>query len=319
MLSDALDTLRDLAALEPPQAQERLRELRERHPESRLRLLWQREEYDDALHYDLLIKQEGEGTISLSWCPDRALPWPLRGVHRSSEFLLLRIDGAGVKVADAVAWLDFLWDEARLTDRIVTAALLQVELAGSPVELADGELQEAVDAFRRARGLLTAEQTRAWMDRRCLTEVDLRELVAGELAAARVRERVTAGRVEPYFAEHREEFAMARIARLTFPDVEAAGRAAGKLDGSAEALDGFYALAESGDAGLVIETVPLADLRKPAPGDQLVRVISVGDAVLDAETRRRVERRIFEEWIEERRRSAKIEWFWGTTSRTSTL
>ncbi len=41
-------------------------------------------------------------------------------------------------------------------------------------------------------------------------------------------------------------------------------------------------------------------------------------AELDADTRRRVERRVFDLWIDERRRAAKIEWFWGTTARTGT-
>lgn len=323
MLSDALDTLRDIAGLEPARAQERLGGLRERHPGARFRLLWQREDYDDSLHYDLLIKREGEGTVSLSWCPDRALPWPMRGVHRSAEMLLLRVDGVGVEVADAVARLDFLWDEARLADRLVTAALLQAELEESPVELTDAELQEAVDAFRRARGLLTARKTHEWMERRCLTEADLRRLVAGEAAAARVRERVTAGRVEPYFAEHGEEFRTARIARLDFPDSEAARRAAAEIDAGADP----YRLAErTPGARLTLEDVPVTEIGTARAGDvlapaplTLLKVISIGEAVLDAATRRRVERRVFDEWIEERRRAAKIEWFWGTTARTSAL
>ncbi|MGI5158205.1 TIGR04500 family putative peptide maturation system protein [Microbispora sp. CA-102843] len=323
MLPDALETLRGLDGVDPSEAQERLRELRERHPGVRFRLLWQREDYDDSLHYDLLIKRPGEGTVSLSWCPDRALPWPLRGVQRAGEMLLLRIDGVGVKVVDAVAWLDFLWDEARLVDRIVAAALVQAEMEEAPVELSDHEIQEAVDAFRRARGLLTAERTREWMDRRSLTVVDLQELVAGEVAAARVRERVTAGRVEPYFEEHREEFGTVRAARLTFPDSEVARRAAAEIDAGA----GFYALAErTRGARLIVEDVPAAEMGTARPGDVvspapdvLLKVISVAGAELDADTRRRVERRVFDLWIDERRRAAKIEWFWGTTARTGTL
>lgn len=323
MLADALDVLRDLADLEPAQAQEHLRDLRERHPETRFRLLWQREEYDGSLHYDLLIKEPGAGTVSLSWCPDRALPWPLRGVHRASELLLLRVDGVGVTVADAVSRLDFLWDEARLADRIVTGALLQAELEESPVELTGEELQEAVDAFRRARGLLTAERTRAWLERRCLTEADLRELVAGEAAVARLRERVTAGRAEAYFAEHRAEFDTARIARLTFPDAESADRVAAEIVAGADC----YAVAErTPGARLVVEDVPRAEVGEAEAGEilspgprTLIKVISVAEAVFDDATRRRAERRVFEEWIEERRRTAKIEWFWGTAARTSAL
>ncbi|WP_433428577.1 TIGR04500 family putative peptide maturation system protein [Nonomuraea sp. CA-141351] len=317
MLREALGTLRAVADLEPTEAQERLKDLRERHPHTRFRLLWQREEYDGSLHYDLLITTPGEGTVSLSWCPDRALPWPLRSVHRAGELAFLRVNGVTVLISEVVARLDFLWEETGLMDRLISSALLQQDLQESPVEFAEGELQEAVDAFRRARGLLTAAQTGEWMERRSMTTRDLEELVAGEAAAEHIRRRVTEGRVERYFDEHRDEFGTARIARLTFPDAAAAHRAAGRLAESAEALDVFYTLAESGEARLVIEEVPLTDLQKPAPGDELIRVISVSSAELDASARRRVEQRIFEEWLQERRRTARVEWFWGTTARTS--
>jgi putative peptide maturation system protein len=324
MLDDALDTLRGLRDMEPEQAQERLKDLRARHPEARFRLLWQREEWDDSLHYDLLVKSAAEGTISLSWSPDRALPWPLRGVHRASELLLLRVDGVDVTVADAVARVDFLWDEARLADRIVAGALLQADLEESPIELTPSELQVAVDAFRRARGLLTQEQTHAWLDRRSLTLLDLEKLVAGEAAAVRVRERVTAGKVESYFQEHRAEFGQARAARLSFPDPGSAWRAATEIGAGAD----FYAVAEqTAGASLVIESMSLAEVGParvgeivgPTGDDALLKVISVSPATLDPRTRRLVQERIFDEWLDERRRAAKIEWFWGTTARTSTL
>ncbi|MEV0585344.1 TIGR04500 family putative peptide maturation system protein [Nonomuraea sp. NPDC050310] len=306
MLPDALGVLRELAGLEPPEAQTRVDDLRERHPEARFRLLWQREESDGSLHYDLLIKQDGAGTVSLSWCPDRALPWPLRGVHRAGEHLLLRVDGVDVRVADAVASLDFLWDEARLTDRIISAALLRAEVEQSRLELTDEELQEAVDAFRRARGLLTAASTQDWMDRRGLTQSELEGLVAGEVAIARIRERVTEGKVDAYFEAHRAEFAIARIARLELP--HPAADLADETD--------LYTLAEhTPGARLTIEDVPASQ----AFASPLVKVISIHEAVLDAATRRRVERRIFDEWLAARRAEVKIEWFWSTTTRTSAL
>ncbi|MEV1176620.1 TIGR04500 family putative peptide maturation system protein [Nonomuraea sp. NPDC049784] len=310
MLLEALETLRAVADMEPPQAQERLKDLRERHPHTRFRLLRQRAEYDGSPHYDLLITTPGEGTVSLSWRPDGASP--LRNVHRAGEPAVLRVNGITVPISDVVARSGFLWEDTRLMNRLISSALLQQDLRESPVELADGELREAADAFLRARGLLTAAQAREWMERRSMTTRDLEEVVAGEAAAERIRRRVTEGRVERYFDEHRDEFGTARIARLTFPDAAAARRASERLADSAEALDVFYPLAEAGEARLVIEEVPLADLQKPAPDDELIRVISVSSAELDAPTRGRVEQRIFEEWLEERRRTARVEWVWGT-------
>ncbi|WP_433247738.1 TIGR04500 family putative peptide maturation system protein [Streptosporangium sp. CA-135522] len=336
MLDRAREFLRSIQGLEPDRAREALEDLRGRYPDAVLRLLWQREEYDGSLHYDLLIKKPGCGTVSLSWCPDRALPWPLRGVHRTSEQVLLRVNGVDMKVPDAVARLDFLWDEARLTDRLVTACLLQEELYESPVTLSETELQQAVDAFRRARGLITARATREWMELHSLSVQGLEELVAGEAAVERLRDRVTAGRVEPYFAEHESEFARVRVARLVYLDRALARRAAEEARSGA----GFYDVAErefsagrvAGDlfadlaadelgmdahgpveAGAVLGPVPLGD------GFAVVKVLSVEPAVLDERTRRLVGRRLFDEWIAERRESAKIEWFWGNTARTSAL
>ncbi|NUP65657.1 MAG: hypothetical protein HOW71_26215, partial [Nonomuraea sp.] len=52
-------------------------------------------------------------------------------------------------------------------------------------------------------------------------------------------------------------------------------------------------------------------------GHLLVKVLAVEPAVLDGTARDLVERRIFGEWIEERRNAAKIEWFWGVAERTA--
>ncbi|SNT62161.1 putative peptide maturation system protein [Streptosporangium subroseum] len=336
MLDRAREFLRSIQGLEPGRAREALGELRERYPEAVFRLLWQREEYDGSLHYDLLIKESEHGTVSLSWCPDRALPWPLRGVHRASELLLLRVNGVDMQIPDAIAQLDFLWDEARLTDRLVTACLLQEELYESPIAFSEAELQEAVDAFRRARGLVTAQVTREWMELHSLSVRDLEELVAGEAAVARLRDRVTAGQVESYFAEHRGEFDRVRVARLVYSDQTHARRAAEQV------LDGadFYAVAErefltgraSGDlfGDLPADelgqgekgVVEAGDVLGPIPlGDEfaVLKVLSVETAALDDRTRQRVGRVLFDEWIAERRKSAKIEWFWGNTARTDSL
>ncbi|MEV4383921.1 TIGR04500 family putative peptide maturation system protein [Streptosporangium sp. NPDC049644] len=336
MLSHAREFLLRVQELEPERAREALDELRERYPEVVFRLLWQREEYDGSLHYDLLIRQPEHGTTSLSWCPDRALPWPLRGVHRASELLLLRVNGVDMQVAEAIAQLDFLWDEARLTDRLITACLLQEELHQSPVTFSDAEIQEAVDAFRRSRGLVTAQATREWMELRDLSVRDLRELVAGEAAVARLRDRVTAGRVEPYFAEHENEFDRVRVARLVYSDQALARDAAQEVLSGAD----FYTVAErefsagrgTGDlfADLTAEELGLDAAASVRAGDTLgpvtlgnefavVKVLSVESAVLDDRTRQLVARRLFDEWIAERRRSAKIEWFWGNTARTDAL
>src|SRR5262245_49738026 len=86
-LVDSLDYLVTLTreGIRPAEARARLRLLQEQHPETGVDLLWEEEAYDQSVHYDALLRLSGEGTISLSFCPERALPWPLRGVQRWSE------------------------------------------------------------------------------------------------------------------------------------------------------------------------------------------------------------------------------------------
>jgi hypothetical protein len=76
LLGDALAYLTALAAEQanPAAAQRRLHKLRSSHPAAQLRLVWQREQYDGSLQYDLLITHASSGTVSMSYCPDRALP-----------------------------------------------------------------------------------------------------------------------------------------------------------------------------------------------------------------------------------------------------
>ena len=74
------------------------------------------------MHYDALLHRDGEGTVSLSYCPERTLPWPLRGVQRWSEMNLVRVNATDPEVDQAVALLDFIWDDAPMLKRLVDAA-----------------------------------------------------------------------------------------------------------------------------------------------------------------------------------------------------
>ncbi|MFI6922188.1 TIGR04500 family putative peptide maturation system protein [Nonomuraea spiralis] len=301
------------------------------YPQARTRLVAQREEFDGSLQHALLIKDGDGATISLSWCADRALPWPLRGVHRAGEHLLLRVNGIETPVARAIACLDFIWDESALSDRLIADSLVREELAEAREPLGDTALQEAMDAFRRARGLLTGAATRAWMDRNRISHQELEELVALEAAVAALRSRVAAGRVEDWFAEHGAELDAVRVARAVFVTEPAVPDADGFLhaverafaDGSARPGEVFATL-RRGDldgetAERIFGAVP-GTIAGPFPvegGHLLVKVLAVEPAVLDETVRDLVERRIFGEWIEERRNTAKIEWFWGVAERTA--
>ncbi|SET89043.1 TIGR04500 family putative peptide maturation system protein [Nonomuraea wenchangensis] len=326
MLADAVGLL---SSGEPERG---LEGFRAAYPRVRTRLVAQREEFDGSLHHALLIKDGDGATISLSRCAERALPWPLRGVHRAGEHLLLRVNGVETPVARAIACLDFIWDESALADRLVADSLVREELEETREPLSDAALQEAMDAFRRARGLLTGEATRAWMERNRISHRELEELVALEAAVAALRSRVAEGRVEDWFAEHGAQLDVARVARAVFVTEPAAvPDAAGFLgaverafaDGSARPGEVFATVRRGDLDGETAERIfgaPPGTVAGPFPvegGHLLVKVLAVEPAVLDATVRDLVERRIFSEWIDERRNAAKIEWFWGIAERTA--
>ncbi|MGF7235895.1 MAG: TIGR04500 family putative peptide maturation system protein [Frankia sp.] len=315
----------------PAAATDRLEALRRRHPDTRIRLLWQREPYDGSLHYDLLLTGPGPGTTSLSYCPDRALPWPLIDGQRASDRVLLRVDGTSVEIDEVLAQLDALHGST-LIDRLVTGALIRQELAADPADLTAAELQDAVDAFRRARGLLTRAATDAWLTRHGRTHADLERLVAAEAAAERLRARVVAGRIDSYFAEHGAGLAVARIWRVAFDQPQDAARAAVAIQAGADVQsvleDAFARGSDLGPLGrfdavrrdelpdatatAVFGSPPGTTLGPFPDGDrhELVKVLAVRPAVLDADTAQLIGRRLFARWLEQRVAHARVEWFW---------
>lgn len=333
------DTVELLAAMardrvRPEDAMARLRELRGRHPDVGMELVWEEEAYDGYVHYDLLLRLADGETVSLGLCPARAVPWPLRGAHRWSEGELLRVNQTTLRVAQAVACLDFIWDEAPLATRLITVCLIQEELERAPVEITEAELQAGMDALRRTHRLYTAEETRSWMERRGLTQELLERLVSDNLAVARLRDRIAEGCVAPYFDDHRADFDAARIACVDFTDEASARRVhrrilSGELSFYDAAERGFLA----GGGGPHFTTIQRCEGTLPAvfaaaPGDvvcaarpgggyAIARVLSVVPARLDERTEAAIQHILFEQWLEERRRTARIQWFWGNAAGTS--
>lgn len=167
-----------------------LQPLRNSFPDYAFRLLRHRENVDDSLCWGLLIMDSHGSTTSLSWTPPRAIPWPLRGAQRASELALLRVNGVELSVEDAIRHLDVLWDQTALLRGLVDSCLVRQELAQAPIDLTDEQLQRSADEFRRARNLLTVEQTQKWMDDHYLDQPGFERLVEFEASLSALRTRV---------------------------------------------------------------------------------------------------------------------------------
>lgn len=327
----------------PPEARALLRPLRARHPELGIDLLAEEQSFDHSVHYDALLRRAGEGTVSLSYCPERAVPWPLRGVHRWSEAELVRVNGRALTVDAAMACLDFIWDEAPIIERLLDMCLIQEELEENPLDLTDGELQQAMDRFRSARKLFKAEDTLRWLERHGISEEKLEEYVAELAVVPKLRSRIAGARVEEYFLQHSAELDSAQVARFEVADEGQARDLAerirgGSLDFFAAAGRVFFEAAERGvplgarlfdrierhqaDPALRDQLFAAApgELIGPVParaGHALMRVLAILPARLDERTRAAIEDILFRAWLTERRQASRIEWCWGNAALTA--
>jgi len=319
--------------VQPHEAQERLRAVQARHPETVMELVWELESYDHSFHYDVLVRPGTGPTLSMSVCRDQSLPWPLRGVRRWTDANLVQVNGRMLTMEDAVAFLDVLWNEAPILERIVEACLIREELEKRPIEVSDEELQTGMDGLRRTHKLYTADDTHRWMQQRGMNHEQLERLVVGNLTCAKLRTRVAEERTASYFEAHRDELDIAYIARIECAD-EATARglhhriASGAIDFFEGAQQQF--LASTNHECFTFETLRRRDSREDlgaaifagACGDVVgpfrvgrshvvARLLSMRPARRDEATNAVIEQILFDQWIAERRRSASVTWHWG--------
>jgi putative peptide maturation system protein len=317
----------------PEDALRRLGRLQKGYAECELDLLWEEDPYSKTIHYDLLLHVEGEGSVSLSVCPQGGTPWPLRGLQRRRERDLVRVNCDTVDIMTAMAVIDTMRDKTQVMAHLVYQCLVRGAVRDSALEVADAEVEAVVDEFRRRRGLYGVEQTNEWLAQRGMTLDDLYKMLAPEAAKIKLRDEIAQGRIEEYFASHEREFDTARLARLAVRGEKDARRLYEKL--SVDELDFFEAAqrqfledAQRGTGELLVvvrrEQMPTAyadAIFRAEPGElvgpfqngdeyDIARVLQISRAKLDQDTRETVKDRLFQEWVERQRQKATIEWFW---------
>jgi len=308
--------------------------LQERHRNMDMDLLWEQETYPQAVHYDVLLRLPGQGTVSLSFCPDRGVPWPLRRAHYAREGDLVRVNAQILTVERAMACLDFLWNETRIITSLVHVCLIQEAVAKRAIALSDAELQQALDAFRQQHGLYTVADTYRWMEQHGMTHERLEQYIASQALSAKLRDQITDGGVEEYFERHPSDFDTAHLVRFKVVDAESAHRIYKQIRSGV--VDFFEAMQRrflAGQDNTCRDLFAVVRRRQLAPqqaaaifsaapgavvgplrsgeGYDIVRVLHIERARLDEPTREAIKGILFEAWLAERRQEATIEWFWG--------
>jgi putative peptide maturation system protein len=303
----------------------------------RARVVSSCEEYDSARHFDVLLT-DSEGTYTVSFAPADGLPWPLRGVHRWNEGDLLRVNGTTLRIQQAIACLDFVWERDDLLDHLVNVCLVEEEIASrEPFLVSDTDLQARLDEFRRTRGLFTVAATHEWLAQRGISHHQLERRLADTLRVELLADRVVGTRVEEYLKAHMPELGI-------FPVMLASARLQEDLQelkrwATSPASWIAWAVAPSGNSrevcsyridafdaspalvALAPDDVPVGAVSQVFPHrDAHALACKLGPIELhepSPQLTRRVRDRLFADWLAERRKYADVEWYWGSRNSTA--
>jgi putative peptide maturation system protein len=320
--------------VQPDAARSQLHLLRERHPDLSVDLLFQEEPYDRTIHYDLLLHEVGLGSLSLSFCPERTLPWPLRGAHSSREQDLVRVNDVLLTVGDAIAQMDFIWNEHAIATQLIDKGLIFQELQENPVDLTEVELQTAMNNFRIMHQLFTVEATQQWMKNRGLTHERFESLVEDYASVAKLRNRVASGRVKAYFQQHQSAFDSAQVVYVIVSNGQSAQN---MFESMTHQQVSFYEALENQLTSNPQHIIEQSLLQRsyyqdwPLPKDKifaasigevleplkidtgfaLIKVINRISATLTPDIEMTIQHLLFQEWLGEKRQAASVEWYWG--------
>jgi putative peptide maturation system protein len=338
ILNDVLTGLEEVMArqLPPDAASLHFQRIAERHPGAAIELVWEDQAFDNSLHYDALIRPAGAArTISMSVCPDDALPWALRGLQRWRDSELLRVNNIVMEVGDAIAQLDMLWQSSASMQRLIDSCIIEGELQRRDVQVGPAEVQVTLDNMRRRRGLLTAAQLKTWLADTGMTLNALQDMALKIARANRLRDVIVGAEAANYFEAHRSAFdgiklsvlqvetlaaaeeIAARVRRQAVPLMEVAHRllvsnASTQFSFRSEARHALQA--EFQVDALTVESVHVV------AGEQaclVLEVLAVEPALTNPATAQAVKAKLFQDWLAEQRRTARIDWFWGDAQRTA--
>lgn len=310
--NDALDFLRAAQGLPLATVQHQFRDLRARHPGVELELLWERQSYD------ILLRPPGGGTISLGYAADHTVPWLLRNACHSHECDVATVNSRLIDIQTVVGYLDIVWNDARLLDQMVDDQLIDEAVEQLGIEPSREDIDAAVLEFRTARGLFRADDAIRWMHDHGITQERLEWIVSRDSAARALRRHVvTDAQVE---ARLTSDFDTVRIARFR------ADRCDGEFFAAAQAhfaaggnCDRFFTVLTRRDltpeqAAMIFGAAPGSTLAGVPSGDgfDVVHILAFVPAQAHD-----VERAIFAEWLAERRKTARVEWFWGNATAPS--
>lgn len=283
-----------------------------------------------------LLMTHGACVYSLSCARRDALPWQLRGATNAEANDLVTVNGRKVTVENAVHILDFIWEKEDVATQLIYMALLQNEIANADIHLDADELEGLLARFYDDRQLHTPEAKAQWLNGRGLTEVRLRRLLEEVMVGRKVERILVDAKFQNEWQDRTQDYSGARVMQTAIPDecvpeVERLLRENGKgrniafiVAKLAKSVSYQYPLRiefaelmrhEMGSAADVFGQTEgsVLLLRMATKEVRLIEIVAIESEISDATLERRILRRLMNEWYQNQRRQARIEWHWGRT------
>jgi parvulin-like peptidyl-prolyl isomerase len=202
----------------------------------------------------------------------------------------------------------------------IESAVIEETAAREGIAITADEVEKTADEFCRRNGVRSSVGRLAWLQSQGLTEADLRRAVRHEVLTAKVKDFVTAGQVECFFAERKADFDYAVVSHIVVDDAALAELVRRQAD-NREADFRMLAIRHNTDpataesAGFLGPVVRsqldpalqsavfaanpgqvIGPIRTPL-GWHVVKVWSVSNASLEGETRETVADIVFDAWL----------------------
>ncbi len=245
-----------------------------------------------------------------------------------SEYIALEINGHEVRLSEVMRSAKWRGQLSFLRDAAATA-LIRLEAERHGLTVSDDELQGAADEFRISHDLHDAEATEQWLNAHHLTIEEWEQSLEEDALKRKVRDLLTEERIDQHFAENRLTFDAAAISQLIAESEDVARELRSQI--IEESAD-FHTLARryskdeatrlsGGYVGRIRRTEMDAALEaavfgaepgevigplKTDAGWMLAKVESLQPAQMDDATRALIKQTLFDEWLDEQQRKARI-------------
>ena len=244
------------------------------------------------------------------------------------QYIAIEINGESVTLRQLIRFAKF-GNESSFITSAADAVLIRQAALEAGIGVTDEEIQRAADNFRTKRDLYDEQSTDSWLARHYLSHMEWETVLEDEIIRMKLRDVLTTGKVEKYFAEQRLSFDAATISRIVVKDVNVAKELRAQI---VEDDADFYNLARKysidsltrpagGYSGLVgrtdMEPAMEAAVFGAQPGKtvgpiktyagwQLVKLEAIHLASLDDSLRENIKSLLFEDWLADQRQKAKI-------------